>query len=767
LKSTLTLTFRIIALILLLMFIGAYQPIFAQIAAFTQNTSVQVIGNGNYLQHPWAGGLHNPQFSAIDLNADGVQDLFVFDKINNHVLTFINNGAAGQTDYTYAPEYARFFPDELHDWAVLTDYTDDGLPDIFTYGLAGISVYKAHRQLPDDTLYFTLASEQLRFSSFSGSLNILSNGSELPAFIDVNNDGDIDVLTFDFIGKYVEYYENKSIELTGTPYDTLWFSRITPCWGKFSESNNTNAIILNDDCGGGLPPAPALPHALRQMHSGSTLLALDLNNDSAKELLIGDVSFGNLIMLQNGGTPDEALITGADENFPSYDVPVNLPVFPAAFYLDVNNDGKNDLIATINERNNATSQNHVWLYQNTGTAQNPVFTHLTNEFLLNEMIDVGVRSYPALIDYNSDGLTDIIIGNLGNYQQSAATYVASLTLLQNTGTPTLPRFNLITTNFANLQSYGFRGLYPAFGDLDNDGDPDMLAADELGFLHYFENTAPPGSPMQLSYTMPNLLEVPGADAVTPCLFDIDSDGFLDLLCGERAGKLNYYRNTTPETGSLSFSQVSNFWGAVDVRQFGFPYGYSAPALVTIDSTGQTYLFVNSESGRIHVYTDLDQPVFTLVDNHLSHINQGGRGGLTLADINQNNSLDMLVGNFRGGIALYSQAGTPTDTTGIGLQDLFFSAAANNTLHIYPTPTLQNSFNLLLPAPALAQNLQVVIYNLQGLLIQAKVTPLYSAPSSGMAKELWVELAPQTPPGIYFVQVQTPAFTAQGKVLVKK
>lgn len=747
----------------------------AQIPDFLRNTSVQVMKEDSYMDYPWAGGMHNPQFSAIDFDNDGIDDLFVFDKINNQIYTFRNNGTPDAVDYSFAPEYARWFP-YLHDWALLLDYTQDGLPDIFTYGIAGITVYKTIR-LPDNTLTFELASEQLRFNSFSGSLNILSNGSDLPALMDVNNDGDIDVLTFDFIGQYIEYYENQSQELTGTPDDTLWYERITPCWGKFSESSNSNAVNLNDDCGGLLVPETfdeTLPPPLignvksgvgnvmnansKQLHSGSTILGLDLNNDGAKELILGDVSHANLVMLTNGGTPDEAEMTNVDNSFPGEDVPVNLPVFPAAFYLDVNNDGKKDLIAAVNERNNAISANHVWWYQNTGSAEVPQFTYQTNNLMLDNMIDVGLRSYPAWVDVNQDGLLDAVIGNYGTYNLDAASYQASLTVLLNTGTPTQNRFELISNDFGNLLQFGFRGLYPAFGDMDGDTDLDMIAGDELGFLHYFENTAPLGSPMQLTSTSLNFMEVAGADAATPFLFDIDNDGALDLICGERAGKLNYYRNTTLETGTLSFSLVSSFWGTVDVRQLGTPFGYSAPTIAVANSSGQAYLFVNSESGHIHVYTDLTNLVFTQLNNDLPGIREGGRGGIAIADLNNNEGFDLLVGNARGGIGLFSQTGNPIDTTTINIQD---NIGRIQTLRVYPSPAHQGAFTLQLPYAAFPQNLKLTIVNLQGIEIQG--VAYRQLLDEQLIK---VQMPANTPSGLYLLRVITPKWSITLKVMME-
>ena len=46
-------------------------------------------------------------------------------------------------------------------------------------------------------------------------------------------------------------------------------------------------------------------------------------------------------MLTNGYNADTAWMNAKDSNFPSYDVPIQMDIFPAAFHLDVNNDNKN------------------------------------------------------------------------------------------------------------------------------------------------------------------------------------------------------------------------------------------------------------------------------------------------------------------------------------------------------------------------------------------------------------------------------------------
>ena len=74
----------------------------------TNNISVRD-STGKILRHAWVGGLNSCQFSDIDLNNDGISDLFVFDKTGNKSLTFINNGISDSVDYIYNYYFQKYF----------------------------------------------------------------------------------------------------------------------------------------------------------------------------------------------------------------------------------------------------------------------------------------------------------------------------------------------------------------------------------------------------------------------------------------------------------------------------------------------------------------------------------------------------------------------------------------------------------------------------------------------------------------------------------
>ncbi len=201
----------------------------------TQDSELKVENESKQVfRFPWAGGMNSCQFGEIDLNLDGINDLFVFDRHGDRIMTFINNGTPGTIDYDYAPEFISKFPD-LNDWAILADYNMDGKSDIFTksVGLPGIIVY---RNTSVTELAFTLEVYPYLLSFQGGGyVNILVTDVDYPAISDIDNDGDLDILTFWGLGSFVDMHKNLSVEKYGIP-DSLDYMKTSNCWGYFAES---------------------------------------------------------------------------------------------------------------------------------------------------------------------------------------------------------------------------------------------------------------------------------------------------------------------------------------------------------------------------------------------------------------------------------------------------------------------------------------------------------------------------------------------------
>ena len=621
---------------------------YSQTTSFQRVDSVQVKVSNSILKNAWAGGLNFCQLSAIDLDQDGIKDLFVFDKTGNKISTFINGGKPNTIDYKHAPEYRDKFP-QLKDWALLVDYNCDSKEDIFTSSIYGIAVYTNTSTIADGLKFTKLTDIVLtRYTSTGGTINIYVPTSDIPAIVDMDNDGDIDIATMNPSGFTMEYHENRSMQFYGN-CDSLDFIRSSACWGEIFESFGNNDIALNVSCKG--------EDGYKTEHgAGSSELCFDMDGDGDKEMFVGMLGYFNYHFLHNGGDSLVADITYGDKDFPSYDASVNLNSFPSGFYLDVNNDGAKDLVVCPSSPFISENFTSVLFYENMKTADSITFQFQQNDLLQNEMIETGEGAYPAIVDYNTDGLTDIVIGNYG-YTANLGFYTPGLSLYENTGSAADPKFELITRDYLNLSQLGLLNLCPAFGDMDGDNDEDLMIGDKNGHLQYYRNTAGAGNTCNFSLAEANYVDSAGVlidvgQFATPQIIDVNRDGKKDLIIGNQTGKITYYENRGSTT-SPAFTNISSNLGKVDVTINGFLTGYSYPCLY--DDGGSYKLVVGSENGHLYYYDNIDghlADTFNLVSSTYQNIWEGVRTAPTAADMNNDGYLDMLVGNYAGGLAFY-------------------------------------------------------------------------------------------------------------------
>jgi len=715
----------------ILAFLGILGPFsFCHAQHYSRTDSIKVKVNGNWLKNPWVGGHNYVQLSSIDMNFDGIKDLFVFDRTGNKITCYINKGTANAVDYIDSTsKYAPKFPPLVY-WALLKDYDGDGKEDIFTYppgGIAGIAVYK-NISTPSTGLQFTLVKPFIESNYCSSAVtNLYVTNIDIPSIEDIDGDGDLDVIAYGFgsSGYPFEYHVNQSVEL-GYNRDSLIFKLdCSSCWGHFNKPSasacNVNLIACrmmpadsishytppfplqktsrNDSVEGGQPPVT--------LDGGDCSLCLDLNGDGNKDILIGGLGCCKFIALTNTGSPTSANMTSQDDNFPSYNIPVNISTFPCGYYVDVNNDTKRDLIVCPNLPNSSIDNEGLWYYENMGTDNAPVFSRQTRSLLQQDMIDVGSGADPIFFDFDSDGLTDLLISNYSMTQDSCPTsYSNGVWAFKNIGTPSYPKFNLVSTDYANLisqlppQSQASKHL--TFGDIDHDGDTDMFVGDYNGYVSYFQNTAGAGNPANFVYmglvrdaATPNDTFIDVGSYSTPQLIDVDRDGKLDLIIGEGSGNLNYYRNTGTPTAPI-FSFITSSFGGVDVLK-GCCTGYSVPFMY--DSAGSYRLLVASEANRsftqgpvegwIWYYKDIDGNLtgnFTCIDSMYQRIWEGLRMTVNGKDINNDGRLDLVIGNFCGGVAIYMGDTLTTAISEINAPPFDFS--------IYPNPSSgQIQFNV--------------------------------------------------------------------------
>lgn len=653
---------------------------------------VEVFQNGGLVANPFTGGLKAGQFSKIDLDNDGVKDLFVFDRNGAVVTTYLNKGGTGEIKYEYAPQYESIFP-KPKTFGLLYDFNNDGIEDLFkdpsAGGIAGIEVWRGKRDA--NGLYFELVRNRddyfnvLYFMAGNSPIQVYNAPIDLPGIRDVDKDGDTDILSFELDGSFLNYYRNYAVEL-GLGIDTFVMDYEELCFGGFMETMFSSEVILDDDsdgCADGLVGRPTGDGGLR--HAGSTVTILDGDCDDDVDLILGDFLTPNLTYLENGGTLIDSWITGQDAEFPSYDTPARMEVFLASFYIDINNDGKRDLIVTPNQEDVGQNTSHVWLYLNEGEDCAPVFKLHQDDFLLDDMLHFNRQSHPIFLDYNQDGLKDILVGT-GGIITDGISIENRFYLLENIGDNSNPVFSLVDDDYLGLSNLTdlIARISPEIADIDGDGDDDLFFGNTQGTLFFYENIAGPGN--EYDFKAPNNFYngIFVGQNSSPDLFDVNNDGLIDLAIGEKNSEFTYLENigtpTDPQFDpDITAGNNTKDLGHIrDLLFFGNRNG--SPAFFY--SYNQIWMLQGNTNGEIRLFNNIkvsETDTFEMVNSNILPAHIGENVNADLSDINGDNQYEIVVGNERGGIHLFQ-----TDIK-VGQSVSTWETLNSQGVNIYPNP----------------------------------------------------------------------------------
>ena len=262
-------------------------------------------------------------------------------------------------------------------------------------------------------------------------------------FVDIDNDGDLDMFTNGYYGVI-----------------------------RFQENIGT-ANVPN------FAPAVENPFGLDSVANGYTYSCdlADIDGDGDMDLFLSGY-YGNITFFENIGTAI------APDFGPQQVGPFNMP--GANGYLimsdivDIDGDGDLDLLGFQLDYNNG---NGFAFFENTGTPTTPSFAApVLDTFNIDMSATTYYFDYADFADLDLDGDLDMI---------STSYYGTELFYYENVGTATAPNFAPAVNSPFNISPITNSGYFytisPTFADLDGDGDQDILISEYYNNILFYEN----------------------------------------------------------------------------------------------------------------------------------------------------------------------------------------------------------------------------------------------------------------------------------------
>jgi hypothetical protein len=688
--------------ILVLIFLWFSTTTLAQkIVELDQRKTIQM--NGQVLPNGFSLGINSAQIQTMDLTGDGKEEWVVWDINSRQLQVFEKTGE----QFRVRPELSYFFPSEISGFLLLVDFDRDGKKDLFTSTPLGIRAYR--NTASGAQISWTLSQNFLRLE---GANNIPANNLDTPLLQDLDGDGDLDLLLFNFaVGDYLEYYRNTSVERKGIP-DIDGFAFPVRHWGNF-EFCGCGQISFGLTCDGRTLATPAAPldQARVQHAGGHSLLYRDFTGDGIPDLLLGREECSTLYFLPNSGSAVSPRFTSFSNQVPGFG---SLPVFPR-FHLGQFLD--ESLVVSLNTNETAApfgidfSQSIVKLEKSTG---------IPRPILQNQVLDLGENTRPFFSGTAFSGeLLLTANGKKGSKivgQAYRMRYTGAQLEVMEEDYLGLSELNLLDLSLLDYTSVSKGNYFLMLGTrTSNGGVPSPVLLKRVGTL--WEEFTLAGLSLRLG------------DQIL--LFG--HQGKDQLLVAAQNGSLTHYELDLAARSARLLA--SNFLGLQDNpanRNLSIAVrSGDQPELYTVDQTGRIYRirdFLNAPVG---------EEVLVRIQNQEVPMRLGRSNWLAVANSSLGEEDDLFLGTRGGGLLYLSAASSGGSETG-GFR-----------VTTYPNPS-SGPFQVVSSLPAIGR----LISPLGQVLISEIVLP---------ARQAVLLDVPDLAPGIYFLQLHS----ENKQVVVKK
>uniref|UniRef100_UPI004047A07C T9SS type A sorting domain-containing protein n=1 Tax=Algoriphagus sp. TaxID=1872435 RepID=UPI004047A07C len=679
--------------ILVLILIWIATPLLGQkVVELDQGKTIRL--KGQVLSNGFSLGINSAQIQTIDLTGDGKEEWVVWDINSRQLQVFEKKGE----QFLIRPELSYFFPTDVSGFLVLADFDRDGKKDLFTSTALGVKAYR--NTSSGSQISWTIAQNFLRLE---GANNIPANNLDTPLLQDLDGDGDLDLLLFNFaVGDYLEYYRNTSIERKGSP-DIDGFAFPIRHWGGF-EFCGCGQISFGLTCDGRTLATPASPldQARVQHAGGHSLLYRDFTGDGIPDLLMGREECTTLYFLPNEGTSSNPKFASFSKELPGFGSLPEFPRFHAGQYLE------ESLIVSLNTNETAApfgvdfAQSIVRLEKGTGKML-PI--------LQNQVLDLGENTRPFFSGTSFSG--ELLVTANG---KKGTKVLGQAYRMRYTGT----QLELVEEDYLGLSELNLLDLTLL----------DYTSASKEKHLWVLgTRTSSTGVPA------PVLLKREGVNWGEFALKGLSlrtgdqltlygHQGKDQLLVAAQNGSLTQYEvDLTTRSVQLVASNFLGFQDNPGSRNLNVTIrSGESPDLYSVDQTGRIYRI------RDFLNAPVREEVLVRIQNQDLPLRLGRSNWLAVVKSSLGEEDDLILGTRGGGLLYLSAASTDGDSA------IEFSITA------FPNPS-SGSFQIVSSVPA------------TGRLVSALGQVLLSEILLPARRAVLVDI-PNLAPGMYFLQLQT-------------